>query len=1005
MIATLALTFAGLWVGCSTDSTPDETVPEVCGNGADDDGDGATDCNDSDCLASCPELCGNALDDDADGNTDCADSDCDGSCVEDCADARDNDGDGQADCDDKDCNLPACVEDCGDNRDNDGDAAIDCSDTDCNIESCDELCTDARDNDGDAAVDCDDEDCDGLCPEDCADGRDNDLDAFIDCDDPECEASCPEDCSDGADNDADALIDCVDPECLGTCDADADGFLNGDNGGDDCDDLDAAVNPDALETCNGWDDDCDTLIDLDDPDVDPLSLVRFYMDDDGDGFGDRLGGGVWACVGDPGLVDNDTDCNDNDPAINPTAFEVCDDQDNDCDSLVDDADPSVDLSTAPTWWIDADGDGWGSPGASIVSCHKPPGYADNDVDCDDGDPILGGALVDWYEDNDTDGFGAGAIVETACFPSDPSFVYEIGDCDDDDDLIHPDAAEPCDLVDNDCDTLFDWDDDSHQCVINGSGLGATVGQINPFNLDAVTSDFGTATAANGVFLAVGVADGNEGDAGVVLLYENIGGTWTISRSFDSGLAPALDGFGSSVALDDNNLLVVGAPDAGTGGLVYAWLRDPASGVWNAVPSWEPPDVGVADGVGASVAADGGTIWVGVPGDDAAGNDAGAVYALSFDGVSWNEEDLFEGLGAFQALGTVVDGSGLQGVSTAPGTDELCFLDAVLHDMACESGTFGAVDAAMEGNRVAAAAPGTVDVWTKIGPLSWTLTTSLLPAVAALPGFAASVDFDGDLIAAGAPDEEAPSTFVWKDIGGTWVNAAQILGSSGLPSDVLDVTGPSSYPAGNCIPFGDGFIFGDFMGFVYKDMPAFDLAPGDTIAFDLYAKNDVDIEMNVAIAHTTVNGGTAEDFTGFLPIASGTPTTPRGNLVSYDYELAWVAEFPVSFPGGGLIVRFEPTGGYALDMNCTPVITATNSADPSGNFVWRFYSDPDGKSPWAGGDSFVIGIMRITSSSSPSFGTNLSVSNDEVFIGAPGSAFDGTMGELSSTLPTGFDAAW
>ena len=49
--------------------------PEICDNGLDDDGDGATDCVDSDCPA-CPEICDNGADDDGDGAADCDDDDC-----------------------------------------------------------------------------------------------------------------------------------------------------------------------------------------------------------------------------------------------------------------------------------------------------------------------------------------------------------------------------------------------------------------------------------------------------------------------------------------------------------------------------------------------------------------------------------------------------------------------------------------------------------------------------------------------------------------------------------------------------------------------------------------------------------------------------------------------------------------------------------------------------------------------------------------------------------------
>jgi len=93
---------------------------EDCQNGVDDDGDGKTDCADTDCATDTAcvegsEDCQNGVDDDGDGKTDCADSDCatDTACVqgsEDCQNGVDDDGDGKIDCEDSDCNGKA---DCG----------------------------------------------------------------------------------------------------------------------------------------------------------------------------------------------------------------------------------------------------------------------------------------------------------------------------------------------------------------------------------------------------------------------------------------------------------------------------------------------------------------------------------------------------------------------------------------------------------------------------------------------------------------------------------------------------------------------------------------------------------------------------------------------------------------------------------------------------------------------------------------------------------------------------
>ena len=84
------------------------------------------------------------------------DSDCFGQ-VEICDDGIDNDGDGYTDCWDTDCGFEGPVElSCNDNRDNDCDGDKDSADSDCF--GLVEICGDDIDNDGDTLVDCEDED-------------------------------------------------------------------------------------------------------------------------------------------------------------------------------------------------------------------------------------------------------------------------------------------------------------------------------------------------------------------------------------------------------------------------------------------------------------------------------------------------------------------------------------------------------------------------------------------------------------------------------------------------------------------------------------------------------------------------------------------------------------------------------------------------------------------------------------------------------------------------------
>ncbi len=141
------------------------------------------------------------------------------------------------------------------------------------------------------------------------------------------------------------------------------------------------------------------------------------------------------------------------------------------------------LGSAPdTYYADADDDGYGDPGSSVsvpTGSPAPTGYVADASDCDDTDNakfpgaaelfngyddncdgnIDEGILVTTYVDADGDGFGddsgpfllmetqPGGIVEPF-----PGYTLVLGDCNDADAAIHPDASEIAgDGVDNDCD--------------------------------------------------------------------------------------------------------------------------------------------------------------------------------------------------------------------------------------------------------------------------------------------------------------------------------------------------------------------------------------------------------------------------------------------------------------------------------------------------------------------------------------------------------------------------
>ncbi|MBI4438227.1 putative metal-binding motif-containing protein [Candidatus Uhrbacteria bacterium] len=334
-----------------------------------------------------------------------------------------------------------------------------------------------------------------------------------------------------------------------TRDDDGDGYSPADG---DCDDDDEDVNPGERETCDDVDNDCDDLVDDDDPN----RIGRVWMfDGDGDGYGydgddDSYAEYVTACDpeeaysqlventgGDADLLDSYVaaeydeedeilvDCNDEDADVNPGQAEVCDGLDNDCDDVVDDG-----VSTPTVYYADADGDDYGDADTTQTACETPDGYVDDDTDCDDDDAdvnpgqaeVCDSADVDedcdgdaddddasadattmtaWYLDSDDDSYG-GAWVSTSCDnPSSAVLVDNDEDCDDTDAAINPGATEVCDSADNDCDDVTDPDDSA------GAGTWYADADSDSYG-DAGTSSVSCSAPSGYVSDATDCNDGN-----------------------------------------------------------------------------------------------------------------------------------------------------------------------------------------------------------------------------------------------------------------------------------------------------------------------------------------------------------------------------------------------------------------------------------------------------------------------------------------------------------------
>ncbi|MFM2228298.1 MAG: putative retaining b-glycosidase, glycoside hydrolase family 5 protein, partial [Bacteroidota bacterium] len=169
----------------------------------------------------------------------------------------------------------------------------------------------------------------------------------------------------------------------------------------DCNDNNNAIKPEAAELCNLIDDNCNGQIN------EGLLFVNYYIDSDSDGFG--AGSATNSCTPPVGLyVTNNSDCNDNNSAVRPSANETCNSLDDNCNNSIDEG------LIFSNYFLDADLDGYyisitnacGLPGTNYTSTSTTFG------DCNDLNFNINAGALEVCEnmiDENCDGIDASSL--------------------------------------------------------------------------------------------------------------------------------------------------------------------------------------------------------------------------------------------------------------------------------------------------------------------------------------------------------------------------------------------------------------------------------------------------------------------------------------------------------------------------------------------------------------------------------------------------------------------
>lgn len=190
--------------------------------------------------------------------------------------------------------------------------------------------------------------------------------------------------------------------------------------------------------------------------------------------------------------------------------------------------------------------------------------------------------------------------------------------------------------------------------------------------DAAEEDeFGNAVAVNNNSIVVGAFDDDAGfsNNGSAYVFVRNGNSWSQQDKLTAEDATNFGNFGSSVAIDNDTVVIGAIGDNNSTGAAYVFLRDGSS--WSQQAKLAADDGANFEQFGNSAAVTGDTAVIGARTDSITGYGNGSAYVFIRDGSSWSQQTklVASDTSISDSFGQGVDLDGKTIIIGAPGNDD------------------------------------------------------------------------------------------------------------------------------------------------------------------------------------------------------------------------------------------------------------------------------------------------------------------------------------------------